>query len=155
MTQLEIILGSLVVVFAVLTVAGFSLARQYYQRWRTRQSNAFNIGARQVKGDVLQLLGTFAVLEDYEQLITLSTTSQQGSLDLIGVKANAVDFIEFKKKGAALHGPERKIRRLVQEGKVNYVVKDVDLPDTFTMQDRPTNVARPFGDGHQDDARPK
>lgn len=83
-----------------------------------------------------QLLGEFAVLDEYEQVITLSTTSKQASLDLIGVKADSIDFIEFKKKGAMLKGPERKIQRLVREKKVEYVIKDVDLPQGTSISDR-------------------
>ncbi|MDV3278316.1 MAG: hypothetical protein LYZ69_07605 [Nitrososphaerales archaeon] len=86
MTSLESVLGTLVTVFAVLAVVGFYLARLYYQRWQTRQSKAFQIGGNQAKGDVSQVLGTFAVLDEYEQIILLSSTSKQGSFDLLGVK---------------------------------------------------------------------
>ncbi|MBI3859504.1 MAG: hypothetical protein HY296_04605 [Thaumarchaeota archaeon] len=136
MTELEILLGSALAVLVVLTVIGFYLASTYYRRWQARQSKAFEMGGRQVRGDMYQLLGTFAMLNDYEQIMTLSTTPRQGSLDLIGVKVDAVDFIEFKKKGGALQGPERKIQKLIEQKKVNYVIKDVDLPEGFAITDR-------------------
>jgi hypothetical protein len=139
MTDLDLILGFGLAVAIVLAIVGFYLARKFYLRAQVRQSKAFEMGGRQVRGDMYQLLGEFAVLNDYEQIMTLSSTSRQGSLDLIGVKADSVDFIEFKKKGAALHGPERKIKVLIDQKKVNYVVKDVDLPDGFSMGDRKGN----------------
>src|SRR5438445_13880613 len=86
------------------------------------------MGGRQVRGDMYQLLGTFASLEEYEQVILLSTTSKQASLDLLGVKEDELHFIEFEKRGSQLQTPERKIKRLGGEWRVEYVVKDVELP---------------------------
>lgn len=136
MTQLEIVEGITILVLTTLTIVGFYLAKSYHSHWREKQSKAFRMGGSQVKGDMYQVLGTFAVLNDYDQLMTLSSTSKQGSLDLLGVKADSIDFIEIKKKGALLQGPERKIRNLVEEKKVNYVIKDVDLPEGFEISDR-------------------
>lgn len=75
------------------------------------------MGGRQVKGDMYQLLGTFASLEEYEQIVVLATTSKQASLDLIGVTSDELHFLEFKKKGSPLQTPERKIKRLIDEKK--------------------------------------
>ncbi len=89
-----------------------------------------------MKGDMIQVLGTFASLQEYDQLMLLSTTSKQGSLDILGVKSDTLDFIEIKKKGGVLQGPEKQIRKLVEAGKVRYVIKDVELPEGFAMNDR-------------------
>ena len=48
--------------------------------------------------------------------------------------------IELKKKGASLATGERKIQRLVKEGKVRYIIKDVELPDSVQVTDR-ANIA--------------
>ena len=136
MTLLEWVLGTALVLFAAVAIIELFLVLRYYRRSQERQSKAFQMGGRQVRGDMYQLLGEFAALNDYEQVMTLSSTSRQGSLDLLGVKADSVDFIEFKKKGGALHGPERMIKTLIDAKKVNYVIKDVDLPDNFSMKDR-------------------
>jgi len=136
MTPLESVLETLVAVLAVLAVVGFYLARVFYGRWMTKQTKAFQIGASQVRGDIYQLLGAFASLDEYEQVVLLSSTSKQGSFDLLGVGANSLDFIEFKKRGAALTTSEKKLRRLVEERKVRYVVKDVELPEQFGMNER-------------------
>src|SRR5437879_11974335 len=89
-----------------------------------------------VRGDMYQLLGTFASRGEYEQVMLLSTTSKQASLDLLGVRENELHIIEFKKRGSQLQTPERKIKRLVDESKVKYVIKDVELPARFEMDDR-------------------
>ena len=136
MTLLDLLLAGTLVIFVVLTSVGFYLAKTYRDRWQTKQTKAYEMGGKQVRGDYLQLLGTFASLDQYEQLMLLSSTSKQGSLDLLGVAAEELHFIEFKKKGAVLQGPERKIKRLVDELKVKYIIKDVELPEQFRMRDR-------------------
>jgi len=143
MTDLEVALSGvsvvllLVTVFLVVIVQYYrGKAREYYGNWQTRQTGAYTMGARQVMGDMSQVLGTFAMLGDYEQVILLSTTSSQASLDLLGVGADSLDFIELKKKGAGLGSSEKKIRRLVQERKVRYVVKDVELPGSVQVTER-------------------
>lgn len=136
MTFLESILGLSTLLFVILAVVGFYLALKYHGLWRTKQARAFTLGGSQVKGDMFQLLGTFASLQEYDQLMLLSTTSKQGSLDLLGLKNDTIDFIEIKKRGAALQGPEKRLRRLVEDKKVRYVVMDVELPDQFKMTER-------------------
>ncbi len=82
-----------------------------------KQTGASKIRPCQARGDLAQLLGTFQILGEYEDLILLSTTSRQASLDLIGVKPDSIDFIEFKKKGATLQSGERRIKQLIDEKK--------------------------------------
>ena len=136
MTTLEVFLATFVLLLILVSGLAFYLALLYHRKWRERQTKAYEIGGRQVRGDMYQLLGTFASLEEYEQVILLSTTSKQASLDLLGVKEDELHFIEFKKRGSQLQTPERKIKRLVDESKVKYVVKDVELPERFEMDDR-------------------
>src|SRR5437867_13457520 len=111
MTDLEVALLLVVVVLVFLVLYFQRKSRTYYQNWQTRQSDAYHLGTHQVMGDMSQVLGTFAALADYEQVILLSTTSSQASLDLLGVKGDSLDFIELKKKGASLGTAERKIKR--------------------------------------------
>jgi len=47
-----------------------------------------------------------------------------------------MDFIEIKKKGARISPSENKIRRIVEEKNIRYVVKDVDIPTGVTVEDR-------------------
>ncbi|SRR6266702_1918589 len=145
MTDLEVFLGGVVVVLLLaLVIVLFAVSyfrrksQLYYSNWQTRQTGAYTLGSHKVMGDMSQVLGTFAMLSDYEQVILLSTTSTQSSMDLLGVKDDTLDFIELKKKGASLGATERKIRRLVQERKVRYIVKDVELPDGVEVTNRDT-----------------
>jgi len=136
MTDLEIALFVVATVLVFFVIYFRRKALTYYQNWQTRQSDAYAMGTHQVMGDMSQVLVTFAMLGDYEQVILLSTTSTQSSMDLLGVKGDSLDFIELKKKGASLGTAERRIRRLVKEGKVRYIIKDVELPDNVQVTDR-------------------
>ncbi len=110
--------------------------RRYRLDAARRQTSAFEMGANQARGDMHQLLGTFAALEEYEQLMLLSSTSKQGSLDLLGITGDEIHFIEFKKKGAALQPAERKVKTLVDARRVRYVIKEVELPPGIEISER-------------------
>ncbi len=148
MTDLEVFLGGVVIVLLlVLVVVLFAVvyfrrrSQLYYSNWQTRQTGAYTLGSHQVMGDMSQVLGTFSFLGDYEQIILLSTTSAQSSMDLLGIKNDCLEFIELKKKGGALAKAERKIKRLVDLGKVKYVIRDVELPDTVRVTERMERVS--------------
>jgi len=66
-----------------------------------KQSRSFQAGVNTTSGDYAQILGEFALLSKYDHIITLSTTSQQPSLDLIGINEESLDFLEIKKKGGS------------------------------------------------------
>ncbi len=102
----------------------------------TKQKSAYQMGVNTSAGDYSEILGDFALLSKYDQIITLSTTSKAPSLDLIGVSEESLDFIEIKKKGATLSKSENNIRRLVEEKKISYKVFDVELPKGITVEER-------------------
>lgn len=101
-----------------------------------KQSKATLIGRNTALGDIHQFLGDFAILPEYDELILLSTTSRQPSLDVIGIKEDRMDFIEFKKKGARITPSENKIRRIIEAKNVHYIVKDVEIPQGVQVEDR-------------------
>jgi len=101
-----------------------------------RQSQATIIGRNTALGDIHQFIGEFAILSEYDELILLSTTSRQASLDVIGIIENRMDFIEIKKKGARITPSENKIRRIIEEKNIEYVVKDVEIPTGIKVEDR-------------------
>jgi hypothetical protein len=143
MTELESFLavldGFLAVILLILVfvVSYFRRkSRLYYNNWQTRQTGAYNIGAHQAIGDMSQVLGTFSFLGNYDQIILLSTTSSQASLDLLGVKNDCLEFVELKKKGTLLQKSERKIKQLVDQGKVKYVIRDVEWPGIVRITER-------------------
>ena len=101
----------------------------------TKQSRTFQLGQNAVRGDLNQILGTFVLLNEYEDLMVLSSTAKQGSLDLLGIKNDSVDFIEIK-SGNPLSPKERRLKQLVDEKKVRYIVKDGVLSG-YSLSDRP------------------
>ena len=110
-----------------------------------KQSKAYQIGANTELGNIHQILGEFKMLTEYDELITLSTTSKAPSLDMIGVKDDRIDFLEFKKKGAGITTKENKLRSIIENKNVNYVVKDIDIPKPITVETRklrPLHVKR-------------
>ena len=121
-------------------------ARYYRELYEQKQSQAFQLGGSKVIGDICQHLGTFAMLLEYDQLLTVSSTSSQGSLDLLAIKEDSLDFIEFKKKGAAMQPRESRIKALVEQKRVRYLIKDVELPGSVSISDRsPKNRAAQLG----------
>lgn len=106
------------------------------QRLAKKESQSYQAGVRFTKGDYVQILGEFAILSKYDHIITLSTTSKQPSLDLIGVSEESLDFLELKKKGVTISSNERHIKKLIDEKKVYYKIFDIDLPKNFSMEER-------------------
>lgn len=138
MTPLDAILGfALVLVAAALLLVG-AYARKEHSLRLKKASDAFRLGGSQKIGDLSQFLGTFHVLTEYDEMATLSSTSAQSSMDLIGRKAERLDFIEFKKAGASLTRSERALKRYIETGqlKVGYRVIDVTWPDSIRVQER-------------------
>ena len=105
-------------------------------RLEQKQTNSYRAGVNVTAGDYSEILGDFALLSKYDSIITLSTTSRQPSLDLIGVNEESLDFIELKKKGAGSSDNEKHIKQLVDEKKVSYKIYDVDLPRNFSINER-------------------
>lgn len=107
-----------------------------------KQTSAHQMGVNQTKGDLYQILGTFSILADYDQLGFISTVSKQMSVDMIGIKNDGIDFIEFKKKGAELKPNENKVRKLVEAKQVHYQVKDIELPEGLRVEDGETTTQK-------------
>jgi hypothetical protein len=138
MSLLDYVLG----VALVLSLVALAIITRYAQnehRLRLkRATDAFRLGGSQKIGDISQLLGTFHVLTEYDEVSTLSSTSAQSSMDLLGRKGNQLDFIEFKKAGTSLTKAERALRKYIETGelKVAYRIIDVAWPDSIKVQDR-------------------
>ena len=98
MTIVAVILLIAVIVLIIALRKYIRDARKYREMYETRQTKAFQLGGSKMSGDICQHLGTFAMLLEYEQVMTLSSTSSQGSLDLLAIGADSLDFIEFKRK---------------------------------------------------------
>ena len=60
---------------------------------------------------------------------------------MIGVKDDSVDYIEFKqkrvgKRQGVLSEGEEHVKKLIDEKKVKYIIKDVEWPEWFEIKDR-------------------
>ncbi len=140
MILLTIILG-LIIIFLIFVIHHYrkqieKAEEEIIKLRETKFSKAFSLGSNQIKGFFAQILGTFAMLNEYDEIIILSTTSKQPSLDLLGIKNDSLDFIELKKSGAMLTSNERKIKKLVEQKKVKYKIIDVELPENTTIKER-------------------
>jgi len=74
-----------------------------------------------------------SALKDFERYCSQEYSK---SLDVIGIVENRMDFIEIKKKGARLSTSENKVRRIIEEKNIEYVVKDVEIPTGITVEER-------------------
>ena len=140
LTQIAFV--SLVILAIVIGVLFFVLNKLLHDKQILRdalsmkQSRASLIGRNNALGDIHQFIGEFAILPEYDELILLSTTSRQPSLDVIGLKENRMNFIEIKKKGARMTSSENKVRQIIESKNVYYIVKEVEIPTGITVEDR-------------------
>lgn len=101
-----------------------------------KQSNSYQMGQNTIRGELNQLLGSFAILNEYKQLASLSSVSKQFSIDLLGIKDDSVDFIEVKTMGTKLSPSENKVEKLITSGKVKYRIIEGNLPEELKFKDR-------------------
>lgn len=129
----------------VVIVGLFIVIVKFQQRYRDalkqldqRGKESRRLGINITKGEINEILGTFSLLNEYDDVMLLSTTAGNASLDLIGINQDSLDFIEIKTKGAPLTKGEKKVRKLVEEKRVKYRVVDAELPVDFKIEDRET-----------------
>jgi len=101
-----------------------------------KQTKAYQIGQSGIRGELNQILGAFAILNEYKQLASISSVSKQFSIDLLGIKDDSIDFIEVKSLGTPLSPSERNVKKLIDENKVNYRILEGNLPKSFEVTDR-------------------
>lgn len=129
----------IIAVIAALAIVVIKLQQKYIkakEELKERGKQSRRLGINEIKGGINQILGTFSLLNEYDDIMLLSTTKGNASLDLIGVNSDSLDFIEIKTKGADLSKGEKKVKKLVTEKKVNYRIVDVEVPADFTIEDR-------------------
>lgn len=107
-----------------------------------RQSNAALMGRNAALGNIHELLGKFAYFTKLKDWWLLSGPSKQSSIDMIGVRDDYLEIIEFKKNGARITPSENEIRRMIEAQKVRYVVLDVKMPDNVTVEPRELKPVR-------------
>jgi len=140
MAELELIWVIVIIIaFAVVIVGLYLKHRTDIQRLeafhKDIQTKTIALGRNTVRGELNEILGTFKLLNDYEQL-AIVTGATSPSLDLLGIKDDSLDFIEIKSLGTSLTKSERSIRDLIKEHKVRYVVLEGNLPKSFEITER-------------------
>ena len=140
MAELELIWVIVIIIaFAVVVVGLYIKHRTDIQRLeafhKDVQTKTIALGRNTVRAELNEILGTFKLLNDYEQL-AIVTGATSPSLDLLGVKDDSLDFIEIKSLGTSLTKSEKTIRNLIQEHKVRYVVLEGNLPKSFEITER-------------------
>ena len=105
-------------------------------RLNQKQTKAYNVGQSGIRGELNQILGAFAILNEYKQLASISSVSKQFSIDLLGIKEDSIDFIEVKSLGTELTPKEKSVKRLIEEKKVIYRVIEGNIPKSFEVKDR-------------------
>jgi len=123
----------------------FIIIIKFQQRYKNalkqldqRGKESRRLGINVTKGGINEILGTFSLLNEYDDVMLLSTTAGNASLDMIGINKDSLDFIEIKTKGADLSKREKIVRKLVEEKRVKYRIVDAELPFDFKIEDRKT-----------------
>jgi len=140
MAELELILVIVItIVFAIVIVGLYikhkSDIRRLEAYHKDAQTKTIALGRNTVRGELNEILGTFKLLNDYDQL-AIVTGATSPSLDLLGIKGDSLDFIEIKSLGTSLTPSEKNVRNLIQDGKVRYVVLEGNLPKSFEITER-------------------
>lgn len=131
-----ITLGILMVLLVRLRKKHDADIEEMEEKLEKKQTMAYNVGQSGIRGELNQILGAFAILNEYKQLASLSSVSKQFSIDLLGIKDDSIDFIEVKSIGTKLSPSERNVKKLIDEKKVNYRVIEGNLPKSFEVKDR-------------------
>ena len=100
-----------------------------------KRKQAKTLGESVMKGEIMQVRGSFKIVAEYEHFSLITSVSKQASFDGIGIKEDKLDFIEFKSPGARLSGKEGKVKKLISNGQVGYRVIDVETDD-INLKDR-------------------
>jgi len=101
---------------------------------KLKDQRSHQMGQNSAIGGIAEFLGGLglSIIQKFDTLCMLASTSKKPSVDAIGFNDDSITFIEFKKSGANLTSKENKIKKLIAEGKINYEIVDVNLPDNLT-----------------------
>jgi len=143
MVELELI-WAIIVSIAVIILAVFLLRLQSKHKadiqdliadHKDAQTKTMMLGRNTVRGELNEILGTFKLLNEYDQL-AIVTGATSPSVDLLGVREDQIDFIEIKSLGTALTKSEKKVKKLIDDRKVEYVILEGNLPKYFEIKKR-------------------
>jgi len=101
----------------------------------TSSKKSLALGQNIIKGEIVQILASFSILTEYDNIALVSSVSRHASFDLIGVNNDRIDFIEVKAGNATLTHNESAIKELIENGKVHYRIIEGKLPN-IALQER-------------------
>ncbi len=123
MAELELILVIVIIILAVVIVGLYikhkSDIRRLEADHKDAQTKTIALGRNTVRGELNEILGTFKLLNDYDQL-AIVTGATSPSLDLLGIKGDSLDFIEIKSLGTSLTPSEKNVRNLSKNGHLKW-----------------------------------
>ena len=103
---------------------------------QTKQSKSFTLGINNALGGIHELIGKFDYFTKLDDWWLISGPSKQAPIDMLGIKDGVLKIVEFKKKGARITTSENAIRRMVEEGNVEYETVDVEIPESIIIEKR-------------------
>ena len=145
MAELEIIWAIVVsIALVILTIFLVRLQHKHQADMRELVSNhdmiqkrTITLGRSTVRGELNQILGSYALLNQYDHIAFLTSVAKQFPLDLIGLKNDSIDFIEIKSlKTPVKSDTEKLVKKLVDEKKVAYKIIEGNLPKSFEVKER-------------------
>jgi len=114
---------------------------------KQKATRSWLAGQNSANGGVAEFLGYLglAITQKFDVLCMMASTSKKPSVDAIGFNDDMITFLEFKKSGADVTLRENKVKKLITEGKVDYKIVDVNLPNNLTEV---RNVKREVNECH-------
>jgi len=94
---------------------------------KERRQKAFQLGINNALGSIHEFIGRLALITKYSGWWFLSGPSKQAPIDMIGILDGFLHIIEIKKKDTRLSPTENLVKKMVDDGKVKYVVYDADI----------------------------
>jgi len=107
----------------------------YDERIKQKDGRSLQAGINFTRGELTEVLASFKLLTEYNQIALFSSVSKAFSIDLMGIKEDSVDFIEVKTEGTRLSKDENRVKKLIDEKQVRYRIVEGDIPK-FNIKDR-------------------
>ena len=130
-----VIAGALVAVVIYMQRKYQKFALAFEQRIKQKDGKSLQAGINFTRGELTEVLASFKLLNEYDQIALFSSVSKAFSIDLMGIKEDSVDFIEVKTEGTSLTKSENKVKKLIDEKQVRYRIVEGDIPK-FSIKER-------------------
>lgn len=125
-----------------------AIIQKLQNQLKLKDKRSWQAGQNSANGGVAEFLGYLGlgIIQKFDILCMLTSTSKKPSVDAIGFDDECITFLEFKKSGANLTPKENIVKRLIMEGKVDYKIIDVNIPNNLTevrnVSEKEANLCR-------------